>query len=83
MGLGAGLVSVTLTVLLSYMVKSEFRGISIGLFRTFMDIGGVVGPIFFMALTDGINTQTAFAVGTVMLLVMALLLLTIKQESNE
>ena len=82
-GLGAGLVSVTLTVLLSYMVKSEFRGISIGLFRTFMDVGGVVGPIFFMALADGINTQTAFAGGTVMLLVMALLLLTIKQENKE
>jgi DHA1 family solute carrier family 18 vesicular amine transporter 1/2 len=82
-GLGAGLVSVTLTVLLSYIVKSEFRGISIGLFRTFMDVGGIFGPIFFMALAEGINTRTAFSGGTVMLLVMAVLLLTIKQESKE
>ncbi len=82
-GLGAGLVSVTLTVLLSYIVKSEFRGISIGLFRIFMDVGGIVGPIFFMALAEGINIRTAFSGGTVMLLVIALLLLTIKQESKE
>lgn len=82
-GLGAGLVSVTLTVLLSYIVKSEFRGISIGLFRTFMDVGGIVGPIFFMALAEGLNTRTSFLGGTIMLLVMALLLLTIKQESKE
>jgi MFS family permease len=82
-GLGAGLVSVTLTVLLSYIVKSEFRGISIGLFRTFMDVGGIVGPIFFMALAEGINTRTAFSGGTVMLLVMAVLLLTTKQERME
>lgn len=82
-GLGAGLVSVTLTVLLSYIVKSEFRGISIGLFRTFMDVGGIVGPIFFMALAEGIHTRTAFSGGTVMLLLMAVLLLTIKQEKTE
>ena len=69
--------------MLSYIVKSEFRGISIGLFRTFMDVGGIVGPIFFMALAEGINTRMAFSGGTVMLLVMALLLLTIKQESKE
>jgi len=79
-GLEAGLVSVTLTVLLSYIVKSEFRGISIGLFRTFMDVGGIVGSIFFMALAEGLNTRTSFLGGTIMLLVMALLLLTIKQE---
>ena len=82
-GLGAGLVSVTLTVLLSYIVKSEFRGISIGLFRTFMDVGGIVGPIFFMALAESINTRTAFSGGTIMLLVMAVLLLTTKQERTE
>jgi MFS family permease len=82
-GLGAGLVSVTLTVLLSYIVKSEFRGISIGLFRTFLDMGGIVGPIFFMALVGDINTRAAFYGGAIMLLIMALLLLTIKQESTE
>ncbi len=82
-GLGAGLVSVTLTVLLSYLVKSEFRGISIGLFRTFMDVGGVVGPIVFMAVVDNINTEAAFAVGSVLLLGMAFLLITVRQESTK
>jgi MFS family permease len=82
-GLGAGLVSVTLTVLLSYIVRSEFRGISIGLFRTFMDVGGIAGPIVFMALMEGINTQAAFAGGAVLLFVMAFLLITVKQEHAE
>jgi MFS-type transporter involved in bile tolerance (Atg22 family) len=48
-----------------------------------MDVGGIVGPIFLMALTEGFNTRTAFTGGTVMLLVIALLLLTIKQESKK
>jgi len=48
-----------------------------------MDVGGIVGPIFFMALAEGINTRTAFSGGTVMLLVMAVLLLTTKQERME
>ena len=82
-GLGAGLVSVTLTVLLSYLVKSEFRGISIGLYRTFMDVGGIVGPIVFMAIVGSINIEAAFAGGTVLLLVMAFLLMTVRQESAE
>ncbi len=82
-GLGAGLVSVTLTVFLSYLVKSEFRGISIGLFRTFMDVGGIVGPIVFMALVESINTQVAFAGGAILLIVMAVLLVTVKQERAE
>ena len=80
-GLGSGLVSVTLTILLSYIVKPEFRGVSIGLFRTFMDVGGILGPIIFIELATGINIRTPFVGGTITLLVMALLLLTIKKES--
>jgi hypothetical protein len=48
-----------------------------------MDVGGIVDPIFFMALAEGLNTRTSFLGGTIMLLVMALLLLTIKQENKE
>jgi MFS family permease len=82
-GMGAGLVSVTLTVLLSYIVQPEFRGISIGLFRTFMDVGGILGPIVFMSLATGINMPSAFLGGTLVLIAMALLLCTMPRASGE
>ena len=78
-GIGSGLVSSTLIVLLSDLVKPEFRGISIGLYRTFMDIGGVVGPIMFMLIVTSSSIFTPFLVGAVLLLIMAALTLTIRQ----
>ena len=78
-GLGAGLVSVTLTILLSYLVKPEFRGISIGFFRTFMDVGGIIGPVVFMDIATHITIQAPFFGGTLVLFIMAGLLFTMKQ----
>ncbi len=82
-GIGSGLVSVTLTVLLSYIVQPEFRGISIGLFRTFMDVGGILGPIVFMSLATGLNMPSAFLGGGLVLIAMALLLCTMPRASGE
>jgi len=78
-GLGAGLVSVTLTILLSYLVKPEFRGISIGFFRTFMYVGGIIGPVVFMDIATHITIQAPFFGGTLVLFIMAGLLFTMKQ----
>jgi len=77
-GLGAGLVS-ALTILLSYIVKPEFRGISIGFFRTFMDVGGIIGPVVFMDIATHITIQAPFFGGTLVLFIMAGLLFTMKQ----
>jgi MFS family permease len=81
-GLGAGLVSVTLTVLLSDIAEPSLRGISIGLFRTFMDAGGIVGPIVFMALSTTINVQTPFYVAAVILVAMAVLITRVKKKPS-
>jgi MFS family permease len=81
-GLGAGLVSVTLTVLLSDIAEPAFRGISIGLFRTFMDAGGIVGPIVFMALAKTINVQTPFYAAAVILVAMAFIITRVKNKQS-
>jgi len=81
-GLGAGLVSVTLTVFLSDIAEPSFRGISIGLFRTFMDAGGIVGPIIFMAIATTINVQTPFYAAAVILVAMAVLITRVKKKPS-
>jgi len=79
-GLGSGMVSVTLTILLSDIVKPEFRGISIGLQRTFMDIGGFLGPLAFMLIATAVSIHAAFLVGALVLLTMAGLIVTIRSN---
>jgi MFS family permease len=69
--LGAGLVHVTLTVLLSDIVKPEYRGVALGLYRTFMDVGGIMGPIAFMLIATALGIHVPFIVGAVLLLSMA------------
>jgi MFS family permease len=81
-GLGAGLVSSTLTVLLSEIVEPEFRGISIGLYRTFMDIGGIAGPIVFALILTQIGVYTPFYVGALLLSIMAGLTVIIKSDDK-
>jgi MFS family permease len=80
--LGAGLVSATLTVFLSEIVKPQFRGISIGLYRTFMDVGGIAGPIIFIAITTHLGIATSFYVGALLLGLMVGLTFFINQEGN-
>ena len=46
-GLGNGIVLTALMLLLSDRVSPKLRGGAIGMYRTFMDVGGLVGPIFF------------------------------------
>jgi MFS family permease len=78
--LGAGLVSATLTVFLSEIVQPQFRGISIGLYRTFMDVGGITGPIIFIAIASHLGIQTTFYVGALLLALMVGLTFLINQE---
>jgi MFS family permease len=68
--LGGGLTWNALTVLLSNLVQSESRGIALGLYRTFMDIGGTLGPIVMMSIAIPFGLQIPFIVGTALLVVM-------------
>ncbi len=81
-GLGAGLVSATLIVLLSEIVKPEFRGVSIGLYRTFMDIGGIAGPIVFILIATQLGIYIPFYIGAFLLALMVGLTVLIKREEK-
>jgi MFS family permease len=78
-GVGAGSASTTLTILLAEIADPEYRGASIGLYRTFMDVGGILGPIVFMALATELSPVTPFHVGAVTIAAAALLITTVKR----
>ena len=59
-GLGEGLIFTSMMVLLSDIVHPSVRGGAIGLYRTFMDVGGFLGPIVFMSVYSIYDTRTAF-----------------------
>jgi MFS family permease len=59
-GFGEGLVFTGLIVLLSDMVPSSTRGMAIGIYRTFMDVGGFIGPLILMAVYLGTGSHVAF-----------------------
>jgi MFS family permease len=75
--LGAGLTWTTLTVLLSDIVQPEYRGVALGFYRTFMDVGGILGPIIFMAIATALSPYISFIVGAILLVSMAGLAMTI------
>jgi MFS family permease len=61
-GWGSGMVSTTLMVLLSDLVAPQLIGGAIGLYRTFMDLGGILGPIIVMYLFTDIGIYIPFYV---------------------
>lgn len=63
-GFGEGLVFTSLIVLLSEIVHPSVRGRALGLYRTFMDLGGFIGPIFFMFVYTILSSHTAFLVAS-------------------
>jgi len=67
-GLGSGLVSTTLVVLLSDIASSELLGGAVGLYRTFMDLGGIFGPVISMFLFNSIAIHAPFLAATGLLL---------------
>lgn len=66
-GFGAGIVSVILVLLIPQHVTQESTGSAIGLYRTFMDLGGFVGPILMMTMYATFNIQTGFLLGAIFL----------------
>jgi MFS family permease len=66
-------------------VPGESRGMAIGTYRTFFDLGGVVGPIFFSSVLTIIGIPfgyiAAFYVGAGMLVLNLLLVLQLKDKT--
>ena len=67
-------------------VPSEVRGIGIGTFRTFMDMGGLMGPVVMSTIVETIGgTQGyiySFYFGTIMILGLIGLTMTLKEAAK-
>jgi len=59
-GVSSGSIFVSLMVFMSELVPPAVRSGAIGLYRTFQDIGGVLGPIIFMLLYTLVDVYTPF-----------------------
>jgi len=73
-GFGRGMVLTSLMVLLSDLAPQSLRGSAIGIYRTFMDIGGFTGPIFFMALYEGFGPTSPFLSAIIFVLTVSALI---------
>ncbi len=79
---GDGLLFTSLIVYLSDLVSPSLRGGAIGLFRTFMDLGGILGPIGFMLVYNGFSSKASFWLASVMLASNIPIVLLIKRGNN-
>lgn len=77
-GFGSGIIWSSLLVLLSDIVPGNLIGGAIGMYRTFMDIGGLIGPLLFVEAFYQTGHIMTFLLATVVLLLNAALTLTIK-----
>ncbi len=68
-------------------VPEEVRGIGIGTFRTFMDMGGLVGPVAMSTIVEVIGGNTgylySFYLGVFMLVGLIGLTMTLKEKSSD
>jgi len=62
-GVGEGLDMTTILALLTDIAPPNARGGAVGLFRTFMDVGGFLGPMVFMLAYTGYSPLTPFYLG--------------------
>jgi predicted MFS family arabinose efflux permease len=59
-GLGSGMLSVSLLIILSRQVNPSQTGSAVGLYRTFQDAGAVIGPIALMAIYGAFDIHASF-----------------------
>jgi len=55
-------------VLIVDSVPRELRGVAVGTYRTFFDLGGLLGPILMSLVADVLGFLASFYVGTAMML---------------
>jgi MFS family permease len=74
-GAGEALDMTTLLALLTDITPPNARGGAMGLYRTFMDVGGFLGPVVFMLAYTGYGPFTPFYVGAALSLFNAVTIL--------
>jgi len=62
-GLGEGFGMTPIIALLTDIIPPRIRGGAIGLYRTFMDIGGFAGPLLFMLIYNNLSANAIFYIG--------------------
>lgn len=77
-GFGEGLVFTSLIVLLSDLSPPSARGGVLGLYRTFMDLGGFLGPMILMFVYASWNSHATFWTAVLINLVNILLLTAVR-----
>ena len=81
-GFSRGMILTSLLVLLSEVSPPEYRGGAIGIYRTFMDLGGFTGPILFMVVYDLLGSHPTFILATVTLLINVALIASVREQRN-
>lgn len=82
-GFGRGMILTSLMVLLSDLIPQALRGSAIGAYRTFMDVGGFVGPLFFMFVYEELGSYFTFVSAVVIVFIMLAIILTVKTPQNK
>jgi len=82
-GFGGGMSFTSLIVLLSEIVPAEVRGGAIGMYRTFMDIGGLTGPPLFMLIFANMGAYITFLTAIAILALNIALVFTIKAKKPQ
>ncbi len=59
-GFGTGMCSTSLIVLMSEQVPQSVRSGAVGVYSTFMDVGGILGPIIFMIAYNSLSSTSPF-----------------------
>jgi len=76
------MVFTSLIVSLYEGVPARFKGGGIGMYRTFMDLGGFLGPPFFMLILSSTGSHMAFLSAIVILALNIGLLITTRGKSR-
>jgi len=79
-GFGEGTVFTSLLVLLYEVAPAGFKGRAIGMYRTFLDLGGFLGPPFFMLLFNSVGSYYSFVSAIIIFLLNIALLATLKRK---
>ncbi len=81
-GCGQGLVLTSLMTLLSDAAPPKNRGGALGVYRTFMDLGGFIGPLFFMEIFGRMGAYPAFMSGIAIAMVSIAFVSSIKVQNQ-
>lgn len=77
-GFGRGMALTSLMTLLSDVAPSSLRGSALGIYRTFMDVGGFTGPIFFMLIYEKFGSFLSFFSAAAIILITSIVILLAK-----